>query len=127
MRALANASIVALLGMFIGLVPLSLHEGAGKLVEFSANARALAAAHGIKEVALPRARDEGLLLYFDTRQFADRNDVFARWKSGAPMALVLSDRNAKEHAAELGRVRAALDSGPLRDKNEKRYYLFLRN
>jgi len=114
-------------GYFIGLVPLSLHEGAGKLVEFSARARALAAAHGIKEVALPRARDEGLLLYFDTRQFADRNDVFARWKSGAPMALVLSDRNAKEHAAELGRVRAALDSGPLRDKNEKRYYLFLRN
>lgn len=114
-------------GYFVGLVPLSLHERAGALVEFSAKARALAAAHGIKEIALPRARDEGLLLYFDTLSFSDRDDAFARWKAGAPMAIVLSDRNAKQYAKEIGPVRPALDSGPLLLKNEKRYYLFLRD
>jgi len=130
-RVAAGGSIVAAAllagGYFVGLVPLSLHEGAGALVEFSARARALAAGQGIREIALPRARDEGLLLYFDTLRFADRDDVFARWKSGVPMALVLSDRNAREHAAELGSARPALDSGPLLEKNEKRYYLFLRD
>jgi 4-amino-4-deoxy-L-arabinose transferase-like glycosyltransferase len=112
-------------GYFLGLVPLSYHERTQALVEFSSQARALAAAHGVERITLPRARDEGLLLYFDVVKFADRDNAFAAWKAGRPVALVLSDRNAKHFFEEVGPAAPALDSGRLLGKNERRYYLFL--
>lgn len=113
-------------GYFVGLVPLSVYERTPALREFAAEARNMARARGIEEVTLPRARDEGLLLYLDVARFADRGETFGRWKRGEPMALVLSERNAKNFRAEVGDVPPALDSGELRGKNERRYFLFLR-
>jgi hypothetical protein len=125
----AGASILAAIlfagGYFLGLVPLTYHERAQALVEFSQKARALAAAHGAPQVLVPRARDEGLLLYFDATAFADRDDAFATWKSGRPCAIVLSDRSTKKFFKEVGHAEPALDSGELRGKNERQYYLFL--
>jgi 4-amino-4-deoxy-L-arabinose transferase-like glycosyltransferase len=114
-------------GYFVGLVPLSIHERTPALVEFSGKVRALAGQHGLAEITLPRARDEGLLLYFDRVGFSDKGDAFASWKAGKPMALVLSDRSAKSFFEEMGPVKPALDSGPLLRKNEQRYSLFLQN
>jgi 4-amino-4-deoxy-L-arabinose transferase-like glycosyltransferase len=128
-RVMAGASILAAIlfagGYFLGLVPLTYHERAQALVEFSQKARALAAAHGAPQVLVPRARDEGLLLYFDATAFADRDDAFATWKSGRPCAIVLSDRSTKKFFKEVGHAEPALDSGELRGKNERQYYLFL--
>ncbi len=114
-------------GYFVGLVPLSYQERTAALVKFSAQARALAAEKGISEITVPRARDEGLLLYFERGGFSEKGDAFARWKAGDPMALVLSERSAKSFFEEVGRVKPALDSGELLRKNERRYFLFLKN
>lgn len=130
-RIAAGAAILAGVlfagGYFIGLVPLSYHEHADALVEFSRRARAMAVTHGIPQITLPRTRDEGMLLYFDLADFSDKSDAYARWKSGQPMALVVSDRTAKQFEKEVGKVAPALDSGELPGKNEKRYFLFLRD
>jgi 4-amino-4-deoxy-L-arabinose transferase-like glycosyltransferase len=112
-------------GYFLGLVPLSYHERAQALVEFSQKARAMALAHGVERVTVTRARDEGLLLYFDTVNFADNDEAFALWKSGQHCALVISDRSTKKFFKETGPATPALESGKLTGKNERRYYLFL--
>lgn len=114
-------------GYFIGLVPLSYREGSPALVEFSRKARQLAREQGISSMTVPRARDEGLLMYFDVAGFADKSDAFDAWKAGKPMALVVSDRVAEQFRKAVGDVAPALDSGEMRWKNEKRYYLFLQN
>ncbi len=114
-------------GYFAGLIPLSYHERASALVDFAQRARALAGAHGISQITLPRTRDEGMLLYFDLVDFSDKSDAYARWKSGKPTALVLSDRNVEQFEKEAGKVAPALESGELVRKNERRYYLFLRD
>jgi hypothetical protein len=114
-------------GYFIGLVPLSHHERTQALVEFSRRAKELATARGIAAITLPRARDEGLLMYFDRPAFSDKSDAFEAWKAGKPMALVISDRTfERDFVKEVGPVAPALDSGELRGKNEKRYVLLLR-
>lgn len=129
-RVAAGASVGAAFlfagGYFVGLVPLSHHEKTPALVEFAAQARTIARERGVEEITLPRARDEGLLMYLDVVRFADRGDAFTRWKAGESMALVLSERNARNFFAEVGEVTPALDSGPLRGKNEPRYFLFVR-
>jgi len=112
---------------FIGLIPWNYQTRTPALVEFSRQARDLAQARGIETITLPRARDEGLLMYFDLPRFADKSDAFDAWKANKPMALVLSDRNAAEFFKVVGNVAPALDSGELREKNEKRYFLFLQD
>lgn len=114
-------------GYFIGLVPWSYHAGAPALVDFSRQARQLAQARGIETITLPRARDESLLMYFDLPRYADKSDAFDAWKAGKPMAIVLSERNAAEFRESVGVVAPSLDSGELREKNEKRYFLFLQD
>ena len=130
-RALSGGAILAGIalagGYFVGLVPLSYHERAGALVEFSTQARELAKSHGIERITLPRSKDEGLLIYFDTLDYADKSDAFRDWKAGKPIALVLSDRTAEAFVKEAGPVKPALDSGELFQKNEKRYFLFLQD
>lgn len=128
--SLGGAVLAALLfagGYFAGLVPLSMHERTPALVDFSARARELARQRGIDSITLPRARDEGLLLYLDIARFADRGESFERWKRGEPMALVLSERNAANFVAAVGPVTPALDSGELLGKNERRYLLFVQD
>ncbi len=129
-RAAAGGAVLAALafagGYFAGLVPLSIQERTPALVEFAARAREIAREHDIATITLPRARDEGLLLYLDVPRFADRGDAFAAWKRGDRMALVLSERNAANFHAAVGPVPPALDSGELRGKNERRYLLFVR-
>ncbi len=130
-RVATGAAILAGLafagGYFVGLVPLSLRERTPAIVDFSRRARAMAASRGVSEVTLPRPRDEGLLLYFDRLRPTGKNAAQTRWRSSGPVALVLSDRAAKDFFLPDATPRPALDSGPLLDKNEKRYYLFLRN
>ncbi|MDD5201331.1 MAG: hypothetical protein PHC88_16185, partial [Terrimicrobiaceae bacterium] len=126
--ATGAATLAALLfagGYFIGLVPLSIKEGASALVEFSARARATAASHGVAEITLPRARDDGLLLYFDRVRYDSKSDALARWKAGLPIALVLSDRSVKQFFDGMVPPKPAMVSDELRRKNERRYYLFL--
>jgi 4-amino-4-deoxy-L-arabinose transferase-like glycosyltransferase len=129
-RIAAGASMLAGIvfsgGYFIGLIPIGYRDHTTSLVDFAQKARALATAHGVTQITLPRARDEGLLLYFDEIDFAGKSDAFNVWKSGGPAALVLSDRTTETFRKEVGPVAPALDSGVLKDKNEKRYYLFLR-
>jgi 4-amino-4-deoxy-L-arabinose transferase-like glycosyltransferase len=130
-RVCAGAATLAGLifagGYFAGLVPLSYREHTTALVDFAQRARSMAAAHGIREITLPRTRDEGLLLYFDLADFADKSDAFQQWQAGKPVALVMSDRTVKQFEKEVGKVTPALDSGELSGKNERRYFLFLRN
>ncbi len=114
-------------GYFLGLVPLSYHERTQALVEFTRQARALAHERGLDAVTVPRARDEGLIMYFDLEIFADKSDAFRDWRAGKPMALVVSDRVAAQFREEVGEVAPALDSGELLRKNEKRYLLFLQD
>ncbi|MGH8046972.1 MAG: ArnT family glycosyltransferase, partial [Chthoniobacterales bacterium] len=132
-RVRIGSSVAILAGMlfaggyFLGLVPLSYRDGTPALVEFSQRVRELAHSRGIETITLPRARDEGLLLYFDLAKFADKSDAFDAWKAGKPMALVVSQRNLEAFRKEMGDVEPAFDSGKLTDKNEDRYYLFLRD
>lgn len=114
-------------GYFIGLVPLSYHERTPALVEFAKTARETAAARGFDTIALPRVRDEGLLLYLDVLRFTDKGDAFRAWKAGEPMAILMSDRTARGFFEEVGDVKPALDSGELRAKNDKRYFLFIQD
>jgi len=114
-------------GYFIGLVPLSYQERTPAIVEFSQRVREAANARGIRKITLPRSRDEGLLLYCDVTEFADKSDAFDSWKAGKPMALVVSERNLKAFRAAVGPATPQFDSGELIRKNEKRYYLFLQN
>jgi 4-amino-4-deoxy-L-arabinose transferase-like glycosyltransferase len=126
--AVATLAAMALAGgYFIGLVPLSYQERTPALVEFSQRVRELAKSHGIETITLPRSRDEGLLMYFDLAEFADKSNAFNDWKSGKPIALVISDRSVKDFQKEVGKVAPALDSGELLRKNEKRYFLFLQD
>jgi hypothetical protein len=60
-------------------------------------------------------------------EFSDKGDAYRNWKAGRPMAIVLSDRSLAKFREVVGPVTPTLDSGELRDKNERRYYLFLRN
>ncbi len=132
-RARISAGAAVLAGMlfaggyFLGLVPVSYRDHTTALVEFSRHVRELASKHGIEQITLPGTRDEGLLLYFDLANFSDRSDAFKQWKNGVPMALVLSDRTTKKFREAFGPVVPALDSGELTDKNERRYFLFLRD
>lgn len=114
-------------GYFVGLVPLSYHERTPALAEFAKAARESAAARGFDTITLPRVRDEGLLLYLDVLRFADKREAFQAWKSGTPMAILMSDRTARGFLEEVGEVRPALDSGELRAKNDKRYFLFIQD
>jgi 4-amino-4-deoxy-L-arabinose transferase-like glycosyltransferase len=113
-------------GYFMGLVPVNYRERTPALVEFSERVRALAREHDVEQITLPRSRDEGLLMYFDLSKFSDKSNAFNDWKKGKPMALVISDRTTeKEFFEEVGKAIPALDSGELKNKNEKRYFLFL--
>ncbi len=126
-RIAAGATIIAGLlfagGYFLGLIPLSIHERSAALVEFAASVKRHAATHGIAEVRVLRSRDEGLLLYLDQLRFVPTGDGFDLWENGQPAALVMSDRTAIRFQEKFGTLTPALDSGPLRAKNEKRYYL----
>ncbi len=54
------------------------------------------------QLAVVAARDEGLLLYCQQPRFTLRRDALAAWKFGRITWLVISDRELKKIAAELG-------------------------
>lgn len=130
-RVAAGAAILGALafagGYFIGLVPLSVHERTPAVVEFAETARRMAADRGVPAITLPRSRDEGLILYLDVPRFTEKGDARRIWESGRPAALVLSEKAAPDFFKSATIPRAALDSGELRGKNERRYLLFLRD
>lgn len=112
---------------FIGLVPWSYSQRTPALVEFTQKVRETAAQHGIDDITILRARDEGLLLYLDTLQFTEKGEAFKRWKEGGRGAYLMSYRTAERNFFdEFGAIEPALDSGELIRKNEKGYYLFIR-
>lgn len=125
--AAAVAGAVAFAGgYFVGLVPLSWWERTPAVTEFAADVRAEMEKREGVPLRVLRVRDEGMLLYLDQLQFTDKREAFEEWADGGPVALVMSGRTARQFFEEVGPVDEVLNSGLLYRKNEKRYFLFVR-
>ncbi len=125
--ALSLAAFLFAGGYFIGLIPWGYAVGTPGLVDFAEKARRTAAAEGIDKITILRARDESLLLYLDTLRFTEKGDAFDQWRTGKKAAYLMSDRTRRNNfIPEFGDVSPTLDSGELFRKNEKRYYLFIK-
>ncbi len=114
-------------GYFLGLIPWGYANDTPGLVNFAADVRRTADQNGIDEITILRARDESLLLYLDTLRFTEKGDAFDAWRTGQPGAYLMSDRTLRNNfTPEFGEIPPVLVSDELFRKNEKRYYLFLR-
>ncbi len=125
--ALSVAAFLFAGGYFLGLIPWGYAVDTPGLVNFAEKARRTAAEQGIDEITILRARDESLLLYLDTPRFTEKGDAFDQWRSGKKSAFLMSDRTRRNNfIPEFGDIPPTLESPELFRKNEKRYYLFIK-
>jgi 4-amino-4-deoxy-L-arabinose transferase-like glycosyltransferase len=114
-------------GYFIGLVPLSYSENSDALVRFTREVDLLRDQTPALPLRVVRARDEGLLIYLQTRRFTSTSDFKKAWSSGQPGWYLLSGRVAEDQKALLGQAEPEVVSELLKRKNEERYLLFRRD
>jgi len=112
-------------GYFVGLVPLSYHENADGLVEFSNAVNDVRSESPDVPLYLVRARDEGLLIYLSMPRFTSTSEFEKAWDSGADAQFLISDRMQERYADRLKAGRVLLDTS-LTKKNETGYRLYER-
>lgn len=129
-RIWAGGTLVAALlwtcGYFGGLLITSYLQPDDLLERFAKRSIALANERNLGPVEIIRANDEGMVMYLGRERFLPSSVAIDQWGDRSLNAVIATPKMRQKLEAEFGPMEPTLELHPER-KNEKTYFLFLRD